>query len=150
MNPSSRGALIAVSVAVVAAMLLGGCAASRYDQLRARSREVGQLLATEQRAALSETAGAPRQQRLDHLTGLHYTQSAADIALGSVRHVVPDEQHDLAYDVLDEVYDTIEWNIPLTPGEALRPLPAAFSGNALDLSALGAQHNPVLVQPIIE
>ncbi len=125
-------------------LMLGGCSVSRYDQLRARSGEVGAELKTEQARALSLADDASRQQRLDHLTSLHYTHSAADVALGTVRRVIPADQRDLAYDVLDEVYDTIEWNIPLGPGEAKRPMPAGFAGNALRLNA---QSDP-LVQPI--
>lgn len=136
-----------IALALCAAAL-PGCATSRYDQLRARSNHVGKRLSDEQQTVLAQPPEALRQQRLDHLTTLHYTHSAADIALGSVRHVVPKEQHDLAYDVIDEVYDSIEWNIPLIPGDTLRPLPAAFSGNTLNLSALDARQNPVLVQPI--
>jgi hypothetical protein len=40
---------------------------------------------------------------------------------------------DLALDVMDEVYDTIDWNIPLGPDDPKRPYPAQWSGNTLKL-----------------
>ena len=59
-----------------------------------------------------------RQQRLDYLSQLRTTLSAANIGLSTVRYVVPADKQPIAYDVIQEVYGTIKWNIPLGPSDA--------------------------------
>ncbi len=120
------------------ALLLSGCAVSRHQELKRMSGRVAKTLRNEQSLALdAEYANAlDRESRLDHLTALRTTLSAANIGLASVPRVVPEPQRPLAYDVLEEVYTTIDWNIPLGPGDTLRSLPDAFSGGVLDVSRL--------------
>ncbi len=114
-------------------MVLGGCAASRVDQLHRKADRVEASLKGEQRRVLALTS-ADRAQRLDHLNSLRTTLSAANVGLGAVPHLVEPDKRDVAYDVLEEVYDTIEWNIPLGPGDPQRPLPSRFSNGVLKLN----------------
>ena len=107
--------------------LLTGCAMSRADKLEAKSERVEKALLTEQRRII-ETQDAERQARLDHLTQLRALLSAANISLGVVPH-----KRDIAYDVLDEAYDTIQWNIPLGPRDQKRGLPRGFENGMLKL-----------------
>lgn len=129
--PRRRAFLAALGVL---ATLLAGCATSRYDQLRSRSEKVEKKLMAEQALAVSLPQGdIVRSQRMDHLTQLKYTLSAANVGLGTVRHALPEEQRDLGYDVMEEVYSTIEWNIPLGTNEPQKPLPTEFSNGVLNL-----------------
>jgi hypothetical protein len=50
-----------------------------------------------------------------------------------VPHTVPADKRDIAYDVLDEAYDTIQWNIPLGPRDQKRVLPRGFENGTLKL-----------------
>lgn len=122
-----------LSATLAGLMLLGGCAASRVDQLHRKADRVEASLKGEQRRILSLDT-ADRAQRLDHLSSLRATLSAANVGLGAVPHLVEPSQRDVAYDVLEEVYDTIEWNIPLGPGDRQRPLPSRFSNGVLKLN----------------
>jgi hypothetical protein len=97
-----------------------------------------------------------RAGRLAHLEGLHNTLSAANVGLGTVPVLLQGSQQDVAYDVIEEVFATIEWNTPLGPGDAVKPLPAGFANNALKLTgaqgggALGGQggmRTPPLIAP---
>lgn len=106
------------------ALLLTGCA-SRHDQLRAKSDRIENALLTE-RTKVSAATSADRSARLSHLSELRATLSAANIGLGATRYL-PEQQRDTAFDILDEVYGTIEWNIPLGPGDNKKPLPNAFN-----------------------
>ncbi len=108
-----------------------GCATSRLDQLRSKSDRVETSLKIEQTKVLSLNEPV-RQQRLTHLSTLRGTLSAANVGLGASRYL-PDEDRELAYDVLDEVYGTIDWNIPLGSGQPLKPLPSQFSNGVLKL-----------------
>ncbi len=111
-----------------------GCAMSREQQLARKADKVESALKTEQRRVLTLPSLDPqRDARLDHLTTLRTTLSAANIARGSITHFLPPEQRPTAYDVLDEAYETIEWNIPLGPGERLRPMPAGFANGTLNI-----------------
>lgn len=124
-----HGAALCIGVS-----LLGGCALTRHDQLARKSDRVEGNLKKEQRRVLAMAPAEPeRSPRLDHLQSLRYTLSAANIALASVKYAVPEAERGLAYDVLEEAYDTIDWNIPLGPNDAKRSLPARFSGGALRL-----------------
>jgi hypothetical protein len=121
--------LLAVSI-----IFSTGCAMSREQQLARKADVVESSLKAEQRRVLKLPPLDPqRDSRLSHLTTLRTTLSAANIARGSVAHFLPPEQRPTAYDVLDEAYDTIEWNIPLGPGERLRPMPAGFANGTLNI-----------------
>jgi hypothetical protein len=103
---------------------LTGCA-SRYDQLRTKSGRVESALIAE-RTKVSTTDATDRSARLSHLSDLRATLSAANVGLGATRYI-PKEQREVAYDILDEVYGTIEWNIPLGPTDKKKSLPSSFS-----------------------
>jgi hypothetical protein len=103
---------------------LTGCA-SRYDQLRTKSGRVESALVAE-RTKVSATDATDRSARLSHLSDLRATLSAANVGLGATRYI-PKEQREVAYDILDEVYGTIEWNIPLGPTDKKKSLPSSFS-----------------------
>lgn len=131
-----RFALPVVALAA-APFVLGACALSRQAQLERKSEKVEGELRDEQRRVLSvmPPATPEREARLDHLTNLRATLSMANVALGAVPWTIPDPQRGTAYDVLDEVYETIRWNIPLGPEDAKRPMPAEFRSGRLDLNA---------------
>jgi hypothetical protein len=131
-----------VAVACLALLpLLGGCALSRYDQLQRKSDKVESALKSEQRRVLDLSADFNRQVRLDHLSDLRLSLSATDIGLSTVKYAVPAEEQNLAYDVIEQVYDTIDWNIPLGPDQAKRPMPAQFTNGRLNLSNLRSNMN---------
>ncbi len=132
--PTLSGSLRAAIVAAVLAATLGGCSVSRYAQLREKAGDVESSLKAEQRRVVALPSDQPeREARLDHLSGLRTMLSAANIGLGATRYAIPEEKRDLAYDVLEEAYGTIEWNIPLGPSEPKRAMPARFSGGVLKL-----------------
>jgi hypothetical protein len=97
---------------------------TRADQLRAKAGRVGDELTSEKRRVLESPPGAERDQRLDRLTGLRTALSATNISLGAVPRLVAPENRDIAYDLIEEAYETIRWNIPLGPNEPQRPMPA--------------------------
>lgn len=111
----------------------GGCTQSRVEQLRARSTRVESALRKEQQRVLTSISDGTRQGRLDRLSELRLTLSAANIGLATVPVVVPLEKRDIAYNVLEEAYGTIEWNIPLGPGERPKALPVQFQDGVLRL-----------------
>lgn len=116
--------------------LLAACA-SRYDQLKSESAQVETALTKEQSLVLNtDKYAADRQQRLDYLSQLRTTLSAANIGLSTVKYVVPADKQPIAYDVLEEVYGTIKWNIPLGPSDPKKQLPALFKNNTLNISEL--------------
>ena len=120
-------------------ILLPACNTSRYGQLRARSAEVKDALEAERDEVLATSnadsaARTESRQRLDHLTSLRYTLTAADLGLAATRRVLPERDRPLAYDTLEQAYDTIEWNIPLLPGEGTRPMPVGFTGAGFDIN----------------
>lgn len=109
-----------------------GCSVSREAMLRQKSERVDSELRAEQSRVLRlPTEDGARAARLSHLNELHTTLSAANVALGTVSDYVPSRYRGTAYDVLDEVYGTIEWNIPLGPTDVARPLPRQFQGGVL-------------------
>lgn len=117
-------------------LLLAACA-SRYDQLKSESAQVETALTKEQSLVLNtDKYAADRQQRLDYLSQLRTTLSAANIGLSTVKYVVPADKQPIAYDVLEEVYGTIKWNIPLGPSDPKKQLPALFKNNTLNISEL--------------
>jgi hypothetical protein len=117
-------------------MLLGGCKTTRQQDLRDLSRSVGEQLKGEQGRALALAPADPvRGPRLSQLDTMRYTWSAANIALSSAPRFFDGPERELAFDVLEEVYGAIEWNLPKGPGDpGARLLPAGFVGNRLDLS----------------
>lgn len=133
--------LVAV-VCLAALPLLGGCALSRYEQLQRKSDKVESALKSEQKRVLNLNADPTRQARLDHLSDLRLSLSATDIGLSTVKYAVPAEEQNLAYDVIEQVYDTIDWNIPLGPDQAKRPMPAQFSNGKLNLNNLKSNLQP--------
>ncbi len=130
---SARPAIMA-SVLVAAAAALGGCSVTRYGELRNKASDVESELKSEQRRVVAMAPGeGEKDARLDHLTGLRAMLSATNIGLSATRYAIPEEKRDLAYDVLEEAYGTIEWNIPLGPSERKRAMPARFKNGALKL-----------------
>lgn len=130
---SVRPAIMA-SVLVAAAAALGGCSVTRYGELRNKASDVESELKSEQRRVVAMApAEGEKDARLDHLTGLRAMLSATNIGLSATRYAIPEEKRDLAYDVLEEAYGTIEWNIPLGPSEPKRAMPARFKNGALKL-----------------
>jgi len=124
-----------VVVVVAVALAMTACATSREMALRRKADRVETQLKTEQKRVLSLPAeDATRPARLTHLDELRTTLSAANVALGTVSDYVPSAYRGTAYDVLDEVYGTIEWNIPLGPTDLRRPLPRQFQGGVLRLN----------------
>lgn len=135
-----RAALVLISV------LLSACA-SRYDQLKSESARVETALTKEQSLVLNtDKSPADRQARLDYLSQLRTTLSAANIGLATIRYAVPADKQPIAYDVLEEVYGTIKWNIPLGPDDAKKQLPQLFKGNQLNIAELMAT-NPAKSPP---
>lgn len=123
-------------------IVLASCA-SRYDQLKAESARVETALVKEQRLVLDSDKDAnDRQQRLDYLSQLRTTLSAANIGLSTIKYVVPADKQPIAYDVLDEVYGTIKWNIPLGPNDPKKQLPQLFKNNQLNISELSTTPTP--------
>jgi hypothetical protein len=115
---------------VVLLGLLPACAVSRHDQLRSRARQVEKTLTAERDRAL--TLEPPRsRERLDHLSSMRIALTAVNLALAAVPRLVEPPDRPLAYDTIEQAYDTIEWNIPL-PASQTRALPPAFLGNRFD------------------
>jgi len=125
-----------VGAALVASMAITGCTVSRLDRLHRKSERVQSHLQSEQAKTLALSEGDPkRAAKLNHLTDLRLQLSAVNIGLGTTR-LIPDDKREIAYDVVQEAYDTIEWNIPLAPGERPRPMPAQFQGGMLRFDSL--------------
>ncbi len=120
-------------VSLAAACTLGGCAMSREDRLHARADRISDSLLSERDQAMKLSPIDPRRpERLAHLSSLRTTLSAVNIGLGAVRYL-PEARREVGYDVIEEAYSTIEWNIPLGPGEAPRPMPSQFVNGVLKL-----------------
>ncbi len=117
--------------------LLAGCSTSPLARLERKADRIEGSLMSEKKRVLSMSAGEPgRAARLDYLSQLRGTLSAANVARATVPYVVEEAQRPIAYNVLDEVYSTIEWNIPLGPNDPARKMmPSSFSGNTLRLDA---------------
>ena len=116
--------MLRLTTLILLALTLPACA-SRYDQLRAKSDRVESALVAE-RTKVSAADASDRSARLSHLSELRTTLSAANVGLGATRYI-PKEQRDVAYDILEEVYGTIEWNIPQGPSDKKKSLPSSFS-----------------------
>lgn len=128
-----------LATALVGLLLLTGCAATREMSLKARADAVESSLRKEQQRVLALPAtDATRSARLDHLTNLRQTLSSVNVARGAVRDGVPSQFKGIAYDAIEEAYSTIEWNIPLGPGDAKRTMPSQWTGSTMNFGALGA------------
>jgi hypothetical protein len=125
--------LVTVFMALGVVSQLVGCAVSRYDELKSMSGRVEKSLRSEQRRVVGLADDPSRGARLDHLSQLKYTLSAANVGLGAIPYAIEEAQRPIAYDVIEEVYSTIEWNIPLGPTDAKKPLPRQFSTGTLKL-----------------
>lgn len=123
----------AVAGLTCAAFGLGGCQVTRQQKLRAKSDKVEHNLVKERDRVLKAYKTSEREPRLAHLTSLHGTLSLTNVALGTVPLLVPYEQRDVAYDILDEAYDAIDWNIPLGPNDVNKPMPMQLQGSSLRL-----------------
>lgn len=127
------------TLAVLAVVgLLTGCSVSRKQELQRLSNRVEKDLKAEREAVLDRPSTDPeRGTRLGHLTNLKTTHALADVGLSSASRVLQGNDLELAYDVLEEVYGVIDWNIPLLPSES-KPLPTMFGPSGLDFTSLQA------------
>ncbi|MFO0830767.1 MAG: hypothetical protein U0637_02875 [Phycisphaerales bacterium] len=116
-------------------VLLAGCSTGRLARLERKADRIEDSLRSEQKRVLALGPGDPgRAARLDYLSQLRGSLSAANVARGTVPYIIEEPQRPIAYDVLEEVYSTIEWNIPLGPNDpARKAMPSQFSGNSLQL-----------------
>lgn len=127
-----------VALAALSLATLGGCSLSRADKLERKADKIESHLVKERDKAvtLRATDAPAASTKLDHLTTLRGTLSIANGALAAVPYVFKGPEQDLAYDVLDEVYGTIDWNIPLLPGDqTMKAMPASFSNGRINLTA---------------
>jgi hypothetical protein len=123
-------------VMIAAASMLAGCSKSRLEMVRDKADSVESSLKSEQKRVLKlGPQDTTRRARLEHLNEMQYSLRAANIGLAAIPWMPfnSEQDRDLALDVMDEVYDTIDWNIPLGPDDPKRPFPAQWSGNALKL-----------------
>jgi hypothetical protein len=123
-------------VMIAAAAMLAGCSKSRLEMVRDKADSVESSLKSEQKRVLKlGPQDTTRRARLEHLNEMQYSLRAANIGLAAIPWMPfnSEQDRDLALDVMDEVYDTIDWNIPLGPDDPKRPFPAQWSGNALKL-----------------
>lgn len=122
---------------VLPALLLPACTLSRAEQLARKADKVESKLISERDRviALAEDNHPEAAARSQHVQTLHFTLRAANIARISVPYAIPEDKRPLAYDVLEETYDTIDWNIPLMPGSPMyRSLPERFEDGRLMLN----------------
>ncbi|MFN5946690.1 MAG: hypothetical protein ACK5ZG_00775 [Phycisphaerae bacterium] len=123
-------------VMIAATAMLAGCSKSRLEMVRDKADSVESSLKSEQKRVLKlGPQDTTRRARLEHLNEMQYSLRAANIGLAAIPWMPfnSEQDRDLALDVMDEVYDTIDWNIPLGPDDPKRPFPAQWSGNALKL-----------------
>lgn len=127
---------IGIGVVVLSVLAAAsGCSVTREQQLRAKAAAVESALVSERGRTLTMGDAASRASKLDHLTSLRTQLSLVNVARGSAPHFLEHPQLDAAYDVIEEAYGTIEWNIPMLPGQALRPLPSQFTSQGLNFNA---------------
>lgn len=123
-------------VMIAATSMLAGCSKSRLEMVRDKADSVESSLKSEQKRVLKlGPQDTTRRARLEHLNEMQYSLRAANIGLAAIPWMPfnSEQDRDLALDVMDEVYDTIDWNIPLGPDDPKRPYPAQWSGNTLKL-----------------
>ena len=137
-NDRPFGRLAATLASALALASLGGCALSRAEKLERKADTIESRLVNERDKAVSNRVAdaAASSAKLNHLTTLRGTLSIANGALAAVPYVFKEPEQNLAYDVLDEVYGTIDWNIPLLPGDqTMKAMPASFSNGRINLTA---------------
>lgn len=123
----------------------GGCALSRADQLARQSDKVESRLLRERDRVMRMGPEAPdAAERLDHLSDLRTQLTFADAARKLAPRLLQDPaQVDAAFDLLEEVYSTIDWNIPLSPRDAgWRAMPSVFGPQGFDFSRLNEPAAP--------
>jgi hypothetical protein len=141
--------LLAV-VLVWATLGLGACATKPIEQhslrsLRARATDLERTLLL----ARNDAFRYPEQERtrkVKHLSTLRFVLSAANISLIAVDSQLTKPEHrQVAYAVLDETLGTIEWNIPILPGEGQRGFPSLFApqSSGLNFDAIRAGATPL-------
>lgn len=139
-------------LAMTTYLAMTACTATRYGELKARSKDVQHALVAERDATLAQAAspegmhGADR--KLNHLSSLRSSLTITDLGLAATRRLLPEADRPLAYDAIEQAYDTIEWNIPLLPGVGTRPMPDAFTGGSFDINrfmapATNSPPNPI-------
>lgn len=111
--------------------LLTGCAVSREQQLARKADRIETKLVNAQTQALElPVDSTQRAKQLEHLEQLRTWLSAANISRGQIQHFTSIASiRTLAYDILEEAYDTIEWNIPLLPSDPIRRMPSGLSAD---------------------
>lgn len=120
-------------------VVLGGCSQSRAQKLAARASDVEDSLLEERDRVLTMSQGVERSARLDHLSSLNLQLRAANISRAAAPMLLEGQQVDMAYDVLDEVYGTIDWNIPLARDDVqAKALPSLFERTGLDFDRFKA------------
>lgn len=131
--------ILVLVLAAAGLVNLGGCAVSRADQLRAKGEQIESMLVSERGRALVMDNPAARTGKISHLTNLRTQLSVVNVARASAPHFLESPHLESAYDVIEEAYGTIAWNIPLGPNDAaIRPLPAQFGPSGLDFNAFTA------------
>lgn len=147
MNRHSAAIVSALVLLASTLSTLGGCGRSRVDQLRDQSVLVERRLTSERDSAVAQ--GAAGSAKISHLTTLRTALSVANISLAAVPVVLPEApQRDVAYSVLDEVYKTIDWNIPIVDRGGQRALPALFDPAAgLNFGAIRGETQPSPTRP---
>lgn len=117
-----------------------GCTQTRAQKLADRAEKVEDSLTRERDKVLEMAPGAERSARMDHLRNLNLQLRAANISRAAAPRLLDAPDVETAYDVLEEVYGTIGWNIPLEPGDtAAKPLPSLFGPAGLDFSSFTRQ-----------
>lgn len=117
---------------IIASVFLCGCAMTREGQLREKGAEVESRLSAQRDKVLAMPADdGTRRAELDRLTDLRSQLTAANLGITAAQFV-PEDKRNAAYDVVEQMYDTIEWNIPIPPGGQSRPLPKEYSGGKLN------------------
>jgi hypothetical protein len=143
MHRSRRALLLLTTWSLCIAMAACASAPERTGELtvsdlRDRARHVERQLLAQRDRAMADTATA--RARLAPLTNLRLALSVANVSLAAVEtELVKPEHRSVAYSVMDEVYGTIDWNIPLAGvagSEQLRTMPTLFAPTGLNFSAI--------------
>lgn len=131
--------------------VISGCGQSRAAQLRDVAAGIERRLTSERDVTFASMGDkGARSEKISHLTTLRTALSVANVSLVAVPIVLPETgQRDVAYGVLQEVYATIDWNIPIVDQSGQRMLPALFSpGSGLDFAAIQRGQQPGSLAPI--
>lgn len=131
-NVGSLAKLAARTALIGLTVFLTACAVSREDRLRDKADRLNDKLIDEREKILDNAQFAEsRDAQLTHLTTLRTTLSAINIGLGSTRYLA-EQDRELAYDVIEEAYDTIEWNIPYASPSMQKTMPLQFQNGVLN------------------